>query len=179
MARPPISAEAKEFEERVIGIDRVARVVKGGRRFRFRATVVIGDRKGRVGMGVAKASDVTSAITKAISQAKKHLLHVPLTERKTIPYQVMARFGGAQVLLKPASPGTGVIAGGAVRDALEAAGVSDVLSKSLGSSNKINIIYATLSAMQQLRDYVDLHPEHHQPKAAKPAAKTAAKKASS
>lgn len=161
--------EAKEFEERVIGIDRVARVVKGGRRFRFRATVVVGDRKGRVGMGVAKAGDVTSAVSKAVAAGKKRLLQVPLSESGTIPYEITARSGGAKVFLKPAGPGTGVIAGGAVRDVLEAVGVSDVLSKSLGSSNKINTTYATLAALRQVSEYAALHPQADKPQ--KPAKK--------
>ncbi len=172
--------EPKEFDERVIGIDRVARVVKGGRRFRFRATVVIGDNKGRLGMGVAKAGDVTSAVAKAVSQAKKHLMNVPLTKSGTVPYLVVAESGGAKVLLKPAGPGTGVIAGGAVRDALEVAGVKDILSKSLGSSNKINVTYATIKALEQLRDYIDLHADDSAlvaTKAAKTAPKKPAKKA--
>ena len=148
----------KEFEERVINIDRVARVVKGGRRFRFRATVIVGDRKGRVGMGIAKASDVTGAISKAVSYATKSLITVPLFRHGTLPFEAEAKFRGAHVLLKPAGPGTGVIAGGAVRDTMEVAGVTDVLSKSLGSSNKINIGYATLAALKQLIRYSELHP---------------------
>lgn len=141
----------KEFEERVINIDRVARVVKGGRRFRFRALVVVGDGKGQVGMGIAKAGDVTSAIAKAVSQAKKHFMTVPI-KNGTIPHEVTAKHAGAKVFMKPASPGTGVIAGGAVREVLEAAGVTDILSKALGSSNKINNTYATLEALGQLRE---------------------------
>src|SRR5688572_33271502 len=113
--------QTKEFDERVINIDRVARVVKGGRRFRFRATVIVGDRKGRVGMGIAKGSDVTSAISKAVSYATKRMITVPLYKHGTLPYEALAHYGGAKVLLKPAGPGTGVIAGGAVRDMMEAA----------------------------------------------------------
>lgn len=138
-----------EFEERVINIDRVARVVKGGRRFRFRALVVIGNGKGTVGMGIAKGADVTTAISKAVLQAQKNLIEVPLREG-TIPHETYAKYSGGKVLLKPAGPGTGVIAGGAVRDVLEAAGVTDILSKSLGSSNKINCTYATLAALEKL-----------------------------
>lgn len=159
----------KEFEERVINIDRVARVVKGGRRFRFRATVIVGDKKGRVGMGIAKASDVTGAISKAVSQATKSLITVPLFRHGTLPFESSAKFRGAHVLLKPAGPGTGVIAGGAVRDIMEVSGISDVLSKSLGSSNKINIGYATLKALDQLIKYSDMHPR--QAKTAGPAKK--------
>ncbi|MEX0931986.1 MAG: 30S ribosomal protein S5 [Candidatus Saccharimonadales bacterium] len=144
--------QQKEFEERVVNIDRVARVVKGGRRFRFRALVVIGDGKGRAGMGIAKAGDVTSAIAKAVSQAKKSLVEVPI-KNGTIPHEALAKYSGARVLLKPASPGTGVIAGGAVREVLEAAGITDILSKSLGSSNKINVAYATFEALAQLKPF--------------------------
>ena len=143
----------QEFQERVVNIDRVARVVKGGRRFRFRALVVIGDGKGQVGMGISKASDVTSAVAKAVSQAKKHLIHVPITNTGTIPHEITSRFSGAKVFLKPAGPGTGVIAGGAIREVLEASGVSDILSKSLGSSNKLNTTYATIEALKQLRSF--------------------------
>lgn len=141
--------EEKQFDERVVNIDRVARVVKGGRRFRFRALVVVGDHKGTVGIGVAKGADVTTAITKAVDTAKKNMHKVTLYKH-TIPHEVEAKVSGAKVLIKPASPGTGIIAGGAVRVVLEVAGVSDVLSKSLGSSNKVNISYAVLEALQQL-----------------------------
>ena len=142
-------AEVKEFEEKVISIDRVARVVKGGRRFRFRATVVVGDGKGRVGVGVGKGGEVMSSIAKATSKARKNLIQVPLRET-TIPHTVEVRFSGARVLLKPAAEGTGVIAGGAVRAVLEAAGVHDVLTKSLGSSNKVNVVKATEKALKAL-----------------------------
>jgi len=149
----------KEFTERVVAIDRVARVVKGGRRFRFRAAVVIGDGKGQVGMGIAKAADVTGAVSKATLQAKKSLVELPLYRHGTIGYEVTAMHRGAKVLLKPAGPGTGVIAGGAVRDALEVAGVSDVLAKSLGSSNKLNTVYATLNGFKQLKMYHDRYQD--------------------
>ncbi len=145
----PTFREEKQFDERVVNIDRVARVVKGGRRFRFRALVVVGDHKGTVGIGVAKGADVTTAITKAVDTAKKNLQKVNLYKH-TIPHEVEAKVSGAKVLIKPASPGTGIIAGGAVRVVLEVAGVSDVLSKSLGSSNKVNIAYAVLKALEQL-----------------------------
>lgn len=141
--------EEKKYDERVVNIDRVARVVKGGRRFRFRALVVVGDHKGSVGIGVAKGADVTTAITKAADVAKKEMVKVTLYKH-TIPHEVEAKVSGANVLIKPASPGTGIIAGGAVRTVLEVVGVSDVLSKSLGSSNKVNIAYAVVSALQQL-----------------------------
>lgn len=153
MARDYTATEQKEFVERVISIDRVARVVKGGRRFRFRALVVVGDGKGRVGLGIAKAGDVTTSVSKAAAQAKKSLITVPLYRHGTIGYEVLAKHAGAKVLLKPAGPGTGVIAGGAVREALEVAGVSDVLAKSLGSSSKINTTYATLKGFEQLAKY--------------------------
>ncbi len=142
--------EPKEFEEKVIAIDRVTRVVKGGRRFRFRSTVVIGDGNGRVGVGVGKGGEVQSSIAKAVAKAKRDMITIPLKDR-TIPHEVEVRFSGARVLLKPASQGTGVIAGGAVRNVVEVAGIHDLLSKSLGSSNKVNTAYATIKALQQLR----------------------------
>jgi small subunit ribosomal protein S5 len=145
-----ITEVAKEFEEKVISIDRVTRVVKGGRRFRFRATVVVGDGKGRVGVGVGKGGEVMTSIAKAVSKAKKSLITVPL-RNTTIPHEIEVTFSGARVLLKPASEGTGVIAGGAVRNVVEAAGIHDLLSKSLGSSNKVNNAYATILALSQLR----------------------------
>lgn len=156
--------EQKEYTERVISIDRVARVQKGGRRFRFRAVSVVGDGKGKVGMGIAKAGDVTSAVTKATAKAKKAMITVPLYRHGTIGYEVLAKHAGAKVLLKPASPGTGVIAGGAVREVLEVAGVTDVLSKSLGSSNKINTTYATLEAFKELAKYYAQYDEHNMSK---------------
>jgi small subunit ribosomal protein S5 len=145
-----ITEQPKEFEEKVIAIDRVARVVKGGRRFRFRATVVVGDGKGRVGVGVGKGGEVMTAIAKAVSRAKSQMILVPLRDH-TIPHEIEVRFSGARVLLKPASAGTGVIAGGAVRNVLEIAGVRDILTKSLGSSNKVNNAYATIAALSQLK----------------------------
>lgn len=143
-------ATQPSIEERVINIDRIARVVKGGRRFRFRALVVAGDRKGRVGMGIAKGADVTTAVTKATERAKRDMIDVVLHEHGTIPHEVYAKHSGGRVMLKPAGPGTGVIAGGAVRDIVEAAGITDVLSKSFGSSNKINCAYATMLALEKL-----------------------------
>lgn len=142
--------EEKQFDERVINIDRVARVVKGGRRFRFRALVVVGDHKGQAGIGAAKGADVTTAISKAVDVAKKDMQKIALY-KTSIPHEVDAKVSGANVLLKPAAPGTGIIAGGPVRVVLEVAGVQDVLSKSLGSSNKLNISYAVLKALQQLK----------------------------
>lgn len=142
--------EEKQFEETVISIDRVARVVKGGRRFRFKALVVVGDRKNRVGVGVSKGSDVQAAVTKATAVAKKQLHEIPLT-KATIPHEIESKVGGAHVLLKPAAPGTGIIAGGTVRAILNVTGIHNVLSKSLGSSNKVNIAYATIDALTQLK----------------------------
>lgn len=145
-----IEQQPKEFEEKVIAIDRVARVVKGGRRFRFRATVVVGDGKGRVGVGVGKGSEVMTSIAKAVARAKSQMITVPLKDH-TIPHEIEVRFAGARVLLKPASAGTGVIAGGAVRNVVEVAGIRDLLTKSLGSSNKVNNAYATALALSQLK----------------------------
>ncbi|HUD03434.1 MAG TPA: 30S ribosomal protein S5 [Patescibacteria group bacterium] len=141
--------EVKEFDEHVVNVDRVARVVKGGRRFRFRALVVVGDKKGRVGIGISKGADVTSAVTKSVEVAKKNLVRIILY-KETIPHEVEAKVGGSQILIKPASAGTGLIAGGVVRTILETAGVRNALSKSLGSSNKLNTAYATLKALNQL-----------------------------
>ncbi len=146
-----ITEQPKEFEEKVIAIDRVARVVKGGRRFRFRATVVVGDGKGRVGVGVGKGSEVMTSVAKAVARAKSQMVIVPM-KGHTITHEVQVRFSGAHVMLKPASAGTGVIAGGAVRNVVEVAGIRDLLTKSLGSSNKVNNAYATIKALSQLRD---------------------------
>lgn len=145
--RQEMPAEEKQFDERVVHIDRVARVVKGGRRFRFRALVVVGDRKGRVGIGIAKGADVTAAVTKAVDVAKKNFMSVKLY-KGTFPHESQAKVGGSNILLKPASAGTGLIAGGVVRTVLEVAGVTNALSKSLGSTNKINTAYATLEALK-------------------------------
>jgi small subunit ribosomal protein S5 len=139
----------KEFEEVVINIDRVARVVKGGRRFRFKALVVVGDRKNKVGIGVAKGGDVQSAIAKATDVAKKHLIHVPVTNT-TIPHEAETKLSGAHVLIKPAAPGTGIIAGGVVRSIMNVTGIRNLISKSLGSTNKVNIAYATVEAFRTL-----------------------------
>jgi len=143
--------EPKEFDERVVQIDRVTRVVKGGRRLRFRATVVIGDKKGRVGVGVDKGSNVVLAITKAVAKAKKNMVTINMHET-TIPHEVENVYSGARVFLKPARPGTGVIAGGAVRAVVEVAGIRDILSKMIGSSNKINNVYATFEALKSLSE---------------------------
>ncbi len=144
-----VEQEQKEFDERMVNIDRVARVVRGGRRFRFRALVVIGDHKGRVGVGVSKGADVTTAVSKATDVAKKSIVTIKL-HNGTIPHESEAKVAGARILVKPASPGTGLIAGGVVRTVLEVAGVNNALSKSLGSSNKINVAYATVKALQEI-----------------------------
>lgn len=143
-------AEEKQFDERVVHIDRVARVVKGGRRFRFRALVVVGDKKGRVGVASAKGPDVTAAVSKAVTVAKKNLVSINLYNG-TLPHEALAKVGGAKILIKPASPGTGLIAGGTVRTVLEVAGVSNALSKSLGSANKTNTAYATIQALLSIQ----------------------------
>lgn len=144
--RPEMAPEEKQFDERVVHIDRVARVVKGGRRFRFRALVVVGDRKHSVGVGTAKGADVTAAVAKATEVAKKHFVSVEI-HNGTIPHEVESKVSGAKILIKPAAPGTGLIAGGVVRTVLEVAGISNALSKSLGSSNKTNTAYAVIAAL--------------------------------
>jgi small subunit ribosomal protein S5 len=141
--------EEKQFDERMVHIDRVARVVKGGRRFRFRALVIVGDHNGKIGVGTSKGADVTTAVTKATDVAKKNMVKISLYN-DTIPHESQAKVGGAKILVKPASPGTGLIAGGVVRVILEVAGIKNALSKSLGSSNKINIAYATVEALKAI-----------------------------
>lgn len=141
--------EEKQFDERVLHIDRVARVVKGGRRFRFRALVVIGDHKNKVGIGSAKGADVTAAVSKAVEVAKKQMITLNLY-KDTVPHEADAKIGGAHILIKPAAPGTGLIAGGVVRTVLEVGGVKNALSKSLGSNNKTNTAYATISVLKSM-----------------------------
>jgi small subunit ribosomal protein S5 len=141
--------EDKQFEEMVINIDRVARVVKGGRRFRFKALVVVGDRKSKVGVGVSKGQDVQTAIAKAADVAKKNMMVIPVVN-STIPHDIEVKVGGARVLLKPAAKGTGIIAGGVIRTIIGVTGITNLLSKSLGSTNKVNIAYATMEALRQL-----------------------------
>ena len=147
--------EEKQFEERVVSINHIAKVVKGGRRYRFSAVVVVGDKKGKVGVGTGKAIEIPDAIKKAVEDAKKNLIEVPIVNT-TIPHEVLGVHGGGRVFLKPAVDGTGVIAGGPVRAVVELAGIQNILSKSLGSNSPINIVRATIKGLSELRTVEDV-----------------------
>lgn len=155
---PMIEGQGPELTERMISLDRVARVVKGGRRFRFRAVVVVGDGQGQVGVGVGKGRDVASAIQKSTAVARKNMITIELVG-STIAHEIMIKQGGARVFMKPAPEGTGVIAGGAVRSVLEVAGVRDIFTKSLGSTNKINNAYATITGLSRLKTGEVVNPK--------------------
>ena len=148
-----------EFAERVVHVNRCAKVVKGGRRFSFSALVVVGDRKGHVGYALGKANEVADAIRKATDLAKRSMMSVTMKD-KTIPHEVIGRFGASQVLLRPASPGTGVIAGGGARAVLDLSGIRDVLAKSLGASNQLNVVKATINGLEQLRSREEIEAVH-------------------
>lgn len=148
--------EEKEFAEEVIQIDRVTRVVKGGRRLRFRATVVVGNKRGRVGVGIGKSNEVTTAIKKAASRAQKDLIQVPVTKNDSIPHEIQVKFKSAKILLMPARPGTGIIAGGAIRKVVELAGIKNILSKAFGTQNRLSNAQATINALKALTEIPEL-----------------------
>lgn len=152
---PRVNKEEVQLDERVLDIKRVAKVIKGGRRFAFRTTIVVGDNSGKVGVGTGKSRGVPDAIRKGMDKARKNMIDVPLVGT-TIPHPIVAKFGGAEVMLRPASPGTGVIAGGAVRAVVEAAGIKDILTKSKGSANMLNVARATIVCLSQLTRVEDL-----------------------
>ncbi|HEY9883392.1 MAG TPA: 30S ribosomal protein S5 [Thermosynechococcaceae cyanobacterium] len=167
MAKGRKSPKSKEketdWQERVVQIRRVTKVVKGGKKLSFRAIVVIGNEKGQVGVGVGKASDVIGAVKKGVADGKKHLVDVPLTKSNSIPHPANGTGGGAKIMMRPAAPGTGVIAGGAVRTVLELAGVRNVLAKQLGSGNPLNNARATVNALETLRTFADVAEERGVP----------------
>jgi small subunit ribosomal protein S5 len=150
-----IEAQARELIEKVVNINRCAKVVKGGRRFSFSALVIVGDENGRVGFGHGKANEVSEAIRKGVEQAKKNLIAVPM-EGNTIPHRIIGVYGAARVMLRPASPGTGIIAGGAARALLQLSGIKDVYAKSLGSDNPLNVVKATVVALTTMKQRKDL-----------------------
>jgi small subunit ribosomal protein S5 len=154
--KPSQAKKDKEFSERVVKINRVTRVVKGGRRLRFRATVVIGDHKNRVGLGVAKAAEVSDAVAKAVNAAKNNIITIPISNN-TIPHQIIGKSGAANILMKPAKAGIGIIAGGAVREIMEISGIKNIVCKNIGTSNKISCSLATLDGLSHLRTKKEIY----------------------